>query len=69
MDPNGEVSAGGYWLHLSDDGGKTWQPPLYTGLAEYFPYSVPEQSDLPMFDGKHIRLEVEEALIDTASIT
>jgi hypothetical protein len=68
FDPNGEVTAGGYWLHLSDDGGKTWQPPLYTGLAEHFPYVVPKRSRMPLLAGDHIHLEVEEALIDTASI-
>jgi hypothetical protein len=67
-DPDGEVTAGGYWLHLSDNSGKTWQSPLYTGLAEHFPYVVPASSRLSMFAGDQIRLEVEESLIDTASI-
>lgn len=69
FDPNGEVSAGGYWVHLSDDGGKSWGPPLYTGLAEHFPYIVPAKSHLPMLAGDHMRLEVQESLIDTASIS
>lgn len=69
FDPNGEVTAGGYWVHLSEDGGKTWQPPLYTGLAEHFPYVVPQSSRLQMISGDHIRLAVEERLIDTASIS
>jgi hypothetical protein len=69
FDPNGEVTAGGYWVHLSDDRGKTWQSPIYTGLAEHFPYVVPEFSRLPMISGDHIRLDVEESLIDTASIS
>ena len=68
FDPNGEVTAGGYWLHLSEDGGKSWQAPLYTGLAEYFPYVVPERYRMPLLAGDRIQLEVEEALIDTASI-
>jgi hypothetical protein len=68
LDPNGEVTAGGYWLHLSEDGGKSWQLPLYTGLAEHFPYVVPDKARMPMIAGDHIQLEVEEALIDTASI-
>lgn len=68
FDPDGEVTAGGYWIHLSDDGGKTWQAPLYTGLAEHFPYVVPSSSRLPMIDGDRIHLEVEESLIDTATI-
>jgi len=69
FDPNGEVSAGGYWVHLSDDGGKSWGPPLYTGLAEHFPYVVPARSRLPLLAGNRLQLEVEEALIDTASIS
>jgi hypothetical protein len=68
FDPDGEVTAGGYWLHLSDDGGKSWQAPLYTGLAEHFPYVVSASSRLAMIAGDHIRLEVEDSLIDTASI-
>ncbi|HEX6741521.1 MAG TPA: hypothetical protein VF079_06990, partial [Sphingomicrobium sp.] len=67
-DPNGEVSGGGYWVHLSDDGGKSWGPPLYTGLAEHFPYVVPKQSRLPLLAGDRLHLEVEESLIDTATI-
>jgi len=69
FDPDGEVSQGGYWLHLSDDGGRHWHAPLYTGLAQFFPYVVPSSSKLPLLAGDHVRLEVEEALIDTASIT
>jgi hypothetical protein len=68
FDPNGEVTRGGYWLHLSDDGGKTWRKPLYTGLAEHFPYVVPTRYRMPMLAAGRIDLEVEEALIDTASI-
>jgi len=40
LDPVGEVSNGGYWIHLSRDGGASWGEPLYTGLLEYFPYFV-----------------------------
>lgn len=69
FDPNGEVSGGGYWVHFSDDGGKSWKQPLYTGLAEHFPYIVPAKSRLPMLAGDRLRLEVEEALIDTTSIS
>lgn len=69
FDPDGEVTAGGYWLHLSDDGGMTWQAPLYTGLAEHFPYVVPSSSRLQMIDGNRIRLEVQESLIDTSTIS
>lgn len=70
FDPVGEVSGGGYWVHLSDDGGRHWQAPLYTGLADRFPYVVPSEARMPLLgeDGA-INLEVEVALIDTASIT
>lgn len=70
FDPSGEVSRGGYWIHLSDDGGKSWQAPLYTGLADRFPYVVPAEARMPLLgtDGA-IDLEVEVALLDTASIT
>ncbi|WP_260581541.1 hypothetical protein [Sphingopyxis sp. PET50] len=70
FDPSGEVSAGGYWIHLSGDGGKHWQPPLYTGLADRFPYVVPAEARMPLLgaDGV-INVEVEVALLDTASIT
>jgi hypothetical protein len=69
FDPDGEVTAGGYWVHLSDDGGKTWQPPLYTGLAEHFPYVVAPSSNLPMIDGDRLHLAVSDSLIDTSSIS
>jgi hypothetical protein len=68
-DPTGEVSMGGYWVHLSDDGGRHWQAPLYTGLADRFPYVVPAQSPLPLLDGDSINLAVEVNLLDTATIT
>ncbi|MEI6644210.1 MAG: hypothetical protein WCL10_19500 [Novosphingobium sp.] len=69
FDPSGEVGAGGYWVHVSRNSGKTWGPPLYTGLADSFPYVVPASSRLPLLDGETIRLEVEVALLDTRSIT
>lgn len=69
FDPGGEVSRGGYWVHLSRDGGKSWQAPLYTGLAAQFPYVVPESSRLPLLYEETIQLEVAVALLDTRSIT
>lgn len=69
IDPNGEVTAGGYWLHRSPDGGKSWQAPLYTGLADRFPYVVVPDAKLPLLDGTDLTLAVDEALIDTRSIT
>ena len=68
-DPSGEVSMGGYWVHLSEDAGLSWQEPLYTGLSEFFPYAVRPKSALPLRDGDLINLEVSIRLIDTASIT
>ncbi|MEO8375614.1 MAG: hypothetical protein ABI471_10345 [Sphingomonas bacterium] len=68
-DPNGEVSRGGYWVHLSDDGGAHWEAPLYTGLAERFPYVVAEHSRLPLLSGDTLNLAVDVAELDTASIT
>lgn len=69
LDPTGEVSRGGYWVHVSDDGGQHWQAPLYTGLADRFPYVVPEAARLPLIDGDMLNLAVEVAELDTASIT
>lgn len=69
FDPNGEVTSGGYWVHVSDDAGKSWGQPLYTGLAQHFPYVVPTTSQLPLIAGDHLNLEVQEALIDTSSIS
>ncbi len=69
LDPTGEVSSGGYWVHVSDDGGRNWQTPLYTGLAENFPYVVTPGSAMPLLDGDTLNIEVEIAELDTASIT
>jgi hypothetical protein len=69
FDPTGEVSQGGYWVHLSEDGGRHWQPPLYTGIADRFPYVVTPSSRMPILNGDRLDLEVEVAEIDTASIT
>ena len=68
FDPTGEVSMGGYWLHLARPGEATWET-LYLGLSEYWPYVVPPQSGLPMLDGETLRLEVAVREIDTAKIT
>jgi hypothetical protein len=68
-DPTGEVSLGGYWVHLSEDGGRSWQRPLFTGLADRFPYVVLSRSPLPLLDGDSINLAVDVNLLDTATIT
>lgn len=67
-DPTGEVSQGGYWVHVSGDGGKHWDRPLYTGLADRFPYVVVPASRLPLITGDALQLAVDVAEIDTASI-
>ena len=69
FDRAGEISPGGYWVHLSNDGGKTWQAPLYTGLSFHFPYEVMRRSKLPLLDGDTLKIEVANAEIDTSSIT
>ena len=68
-DPTGEASQGGYWVHLSRDGGRTWNAPLYTGLAQNFPYVLVSDSRMPLLNGGRLDLEVEVQEVDTASIT
>jgi hypothetical protein len=69
LDPTGEVSAGGYWVHISDDGGKTWRAPLYTGLADHWPYVALPASRLPMIDGEVLDVAVAVRELDLRSIT
>ncbi|WP_308813929.1 hypothetical protein [Sphingomonas sp. GV3] len=69
LDPTGEVSRGGYWVHLSADGGRHWARPMYTGLAERFPYVVEERASAPLLVDETLQLAVSVAEIDTASIT
>jgi len=68
-DPVGEVSTGAYWVLLSSDGGRTWDPPLYTGLRVNQPYVVRAVSDLPLLADDHLQVEVEIAELDPARIT
>ena len=68
-DPSGEVSQGGYWVHVSEDGGRHWESPLYTGLADRFPYVVAPASALPLIAGDSLQLAVDVAEIGTASIS
>jgi hypothetical protein len=68
VDPTGEVSGGGYWLHLSHDGGKTWGKPLYLALQQYEPYDVVSESHLPLLRGRTLQIEVEVKEVDPASV-
>ncbi len=54
----GAAVGGGYWVHLSDDGGKSWRAPLYTGIIENAPYVVQEDSRLPLIGGDALNLAV-----------
>jgi hypothetical protein len=58
-DPSMTVSAGGYWVLLSDAAGRAWQQALYTGLRENLPYTVVPSSKLPLVSGSHLQIEVE----------
>ncbi len=69
FDPAGEVSPGGYWVLLSENGGKSWADALYTGLSAYFPFVFDAASTMRLRDGDTIHLPVERALIDTSTIT
>ncbi len=69
LDRGGEVGRGGYWVHFSEDGAKTWTPPIYTGLAAHFPYLVEATSKLPLLKDRNLQIEVTYALLDTSSIT
>ena len=64
LDPTGEISAGGYWVSLSDDGGEHFHAPLYTGLRMFEPYVVLADSRLPMLAGDHLQLEVVVRRLD-----
>lgn len=68
LDPVGELSSGGYWVSLSSDGGKTFAPPLYTGLRVYQPYVIRPTSRLPLLDGESLRIEVALRRIDPAKV-
>jgi hypothetical protein len=69
VDPRGEVSAGGFWLHLSDDHGQTWGGPYYLGFADQYPYVVMPVTRVPPFDGDRINVEVERREVDESTIT
>src|SRR5262249_19812392 len=62
--PRGEVSAGGYWLHLSTDRGRTWGGPFYLGFGDQYPYVVHARSRGPVFDGERVNLGVDRREVD-----
>jgi tetratricopeptide (TPR) repeat protein len=69
VDPRGEVSAGGYWLHLSSNRGRAWSRPYYLGFAQQFPYVVHAATRVPPFEGDRANLEVERREVDESTIT
>lgn len=69
VDPVGEIGGGGYWFHMSADGGKTWQRPLYLGFQQYQPYVVATSSRVPLITGDKLNLEVQIQELDEGSIT
>ena len=69
VDPVGEVSGGGYWLHLSDDRGRTWRGPYYLGLQQFEPYVVVSRSRIPLIRDGVLEVEVEVRELDPDSIT
>lgn len=69
VNPVGEISGGGYWLHLSPDGGRTWRSPLYLGLQQFEPYEVVTVSHLPLIRGRKLQLEVIVKELGPQSIT
>jgi hypothetical protein len=68
LDPTGEHTRGGYWVHVSSDRGKSWQHPLYTGLAERFPYLVLNSSAMPLIAGDTLNVEVRIEQIGRALV-
>ncbi len=69
LDPTGEISSGGYWILKSDDGGKSWDDPYYTGLQLYFPYIIMPSSKLPLISDDGLNIEVIDRELDKSSIS
>jgi hypothetical protein len=69
IDPGGEVSAGGYWITRTENGGASWGEEYYLGLQPNFPYVVVSDSDIPLVTDGHLQIEVEIQEIDRSTIT
>jgi hypothetical protein len=67
-DEGGCSTLGGYWVHVSEDGGKSWQRPLYTGLIDLYPYEVVSTSKMPMINGDELDIEVDILDADPSTI-
>lgn len=69
LDPTGEVPAPGYWFQRTRVGSDVWEPPVYLGLQQYFPYIIRGTSKLPMLTDDALQLEVSIQEIDRKSIS
>ncbi|MBP6012651.1 MAG: hypothetical protein KBA31_10520 [Alphaproteobacteria bacterium] len=52
-----EEGLGGVWIHISQDGGRTWEMPLYTDLEFNERFMVSAGSCVSRLDGDHLILE------------
>jgi hypothetical protein len=52
-----EEGLAGIWIHVSQDGGKTWGMPLYTGLESNLNFMVRADPCVSRLDGDHLILE------------
>jgi len=68
MNPTGETSAGGYWLLQSEDGGRSWGRPIYTGLIEFRPWCAPSGVELPPIVDGRVRIAAYRQVLDDTEI-